>query len=120
MKLSLDTNGMPTGARAVVELRDPRRALMVDLSSVNEILHLNQVITREYFVLRFVGQVIGQTPVKHGAFTRAIPPVVGRTSSVNAPLTTSRILAPYSRFVAFSCSLYTANSSFYWYIGALG
>ena len=47
MKLSLVTNGISTGARAVVELQDPRRALMEDLSSANEILHLSQVITRE-------------------------------------------------------------------------
>ena len=47
MKLSLVTNGVSTGARVVVELRDPRRALMADLSSANEILHLSQVITRE-------------------------------------------------------------------------
>ena len=47
MKLSLVTNEISTGARAVVELRDPCRALMVDLSSANEILHLSQVITRE-------------------------------------------------------------------------
>ena len=29
MKLSLDANGISTGARAVVELRDPRRALCI-------------------------------------------------------------------------------------------
>ena len=47
MKLSLVTSGISTGAGAVVELQDPHRALMADLSSVNEILHLSQVITRE-------------------------------------------------------------------------
>ena len=39
MKLSLVANGISIGARAVVELRDPHRALMADLSSANEILH---------------------------------------------------------------------------------
>ena len=39
MKLSLVTNGIFIGARAVVELRDPHRALMADLSSANKILH---------------------------------------------------------------------------------
>ena len=47
MKLSLDASGISTGARAVVELQDPRRALTLDLSSANEILHLSQVITRK-------------------------------------------------------------------------
>ena len=47
MKLSLDASGISTGARAVVELQDPRRALTPDLSSANEILHLSQVITRK-------------------------------------------------------------------------
>ena len=40
MKLSLITIGISTGARAVVELQDPCRALMVDLSSANKIIHL--------------------------------------------------------------------------------
>ena len=47
MKLFLDANGISTGAKAVVELRDPHRALMADLSGANYILHLSQVITRE-------------------------------------------------------------------------
>ena len=51
MRLSLEANGISTGARAVVELRDPRKALMEDLSSAKEIRHLNQVITREQVVL---------------------------------------------------------------------
>ena len=33
MKLSLAANGMSTGTRALVELRDPHKALMADLSS---------------------------------------------------------------------------------------
>ena len=41
------TNGISIGARAVVELRDPCRVLMAELSSANDILHLRQVISRE-------------------------------------------------------------------------
>lgn len=47
MKLSLVTNVMSFWAGAVVERRDPRRALIMDLSSPNEILQLNQVTTGE-------------------------------------------------------------------------
>ena len=46
MKLSLVTNGISIGARAVVELRDPSRALMADLSTAYEILHLLLYIVR--------------------------------------------------------------------------
>ena len=46
-ELSQEANGISTGARAVVELRDPHKALMAELSSAKQIQHLNQVITRE-------------------------------------------------------------------------
>ena len=50
MKLSLVTNGISTGARAVVELRDPHRALMADLISANKIIHLSRIYPFLYIV----------------------------------------------------------------------
>ena len=38
---------MSRGVRALMELRDPRKALMADLRSAKEILHLNHPIMRE-------------------------------------------------------------------------
>ena len=57
---------------------------------------------------------------KNMVHSRATPPVVDKTSGVKAPLSAPWILAPYSGFLAILCSLYTVESSFFWYDGALG
>lgn len=72
-------------------------------------------------LLAFASQVVSKTLVE-SAWCTLVPfhlLLIEPDRGVKAPLHNSGILAPYSRFFAFSCSSYAAESSFSWYDVAL-